>query len=63
MYNINQQIVLSDLPGFGHAKVSFETYDSWLEVVKIYLKRILYVSVSDILLYFNMLIFVLFLKY
>lgn len=39
-YNVNNQITLTDLPGFGHAEVSMETYDNWLEIVKIYLKRI-----------------------
>eukprot|EP00026_Physarum_polycephalum_P014377 Phypoly_transcript_14883.p1 GENE.Phypoly_transcript_14883~~Phypoly_transcript_14883.p1 ORF type:complete len:218 (+),score=22.84 Phypoly_transcript_14883:306-959(+) len=39
LYSVRQQLILADLPGFGHAAVSMKTYDSWLDVVKIYLKK------------------------
>ena len=46
LYGLMQQLILADLPGFGHASVSMKTYDNWLEVVKIYLKKSKYISHS-----------------
>jgi len=39
LYGLKQQLILADLPGFGHAAVSMKAYDNWLDLVKIYLKK------------------------
>jgi len=38
-YTLHQRMILTDLPGFGHADVSKKRSDDWLDLVKLYLKR------------------------
>jgi len=38
-YSIGQKMMLTDLPGFGHADVGKKRADDWLDLVKLYMKR------------------------
>lgn len=38
-FNLNEQIVLADLPGYGYARVSKERKESWRPLIEGYLRR------------------------